>query len=91
MIISAAEDDFLFEKIQKSKLPTEWRRASAYPLLQQLGSEWISSQKSLLLEVPSAVIPFESNYIINTRHPMFESNIKLVRTEDYFWDSRLLS
>lgn len=90
MIISVAEDDLLYKKVQRSKLPGDWRRASAYPRLQQLGSEWITSQKSLVLEVPSAVIPYESNYIINTKHPRFEDNVKLVRTEDYFWDARLL-
>jgi len=61
----------------------------SYPQLQQLGSEWYQSNKSLILKVPSAVIPMEYNYIINTRHPDFQNNVTLVRTEDYFWDERL--
>jgi RES domain-containing protein len=58
--------------------------------LQRLGSEWITSQESLVLKVPSAVVPYEYNFIINTEHPEFSSKVKLVRTEEYFWDSRLL-
>jgi RES domain-containing protein len=58
--------------------------------LQKIGSDWIAGQQSLVLKVPSAVIPFEYNYIINTEHPKFLSKVKLVRTEAYFWDSRLL-
>ena len=89
MVISIADDDFLYRQIQKKDLPANWRYFSAYSRLQKLGSEWITYQETLILKVPSAVIPYEYNYIINTEHPDFRSKVKLVRTEDYFWDSRL--
>ncbi len=44
----------------------------------------------MILRVPSAVIPQEYNYIINTRHPDFLTKVKLLRIEDYFWDERLM-
>jgi RES domain-containing protein len=90
MIISIADDESLFTHLQQSDLPKSWRSMVAYPELQQLGSAWYQSNQSLVLKVPSAVIPKEYNYIINTNHPDFTSTkVSLVRTEDYFWDERL--
>jgi RES domain-containing protein len=90
MILSIADDDYLLKQLQIKDLPTNWRTFSAYPILQRIGSQWITNQESLVLKVPSAVIPFEYNYMINTEHPQFSSKVHLVRTEEYFWDSRLL-
>ena len=90
MVISIADDDYLQKQIHIKDLPPDWRTFGAYSTLQKLGSEWITSQESLVLKVPSAVILYEYNFIINTEHPEFSSKVKLVRTEEYFWDSRLL-
>ncbi len=90
MVISIADDDYLIKQLQIKDLPTNWRTFSAYPILQRIGSSWITNQESLVLKVPSAVIPYEYNYMINTEHPQFSSKVHLARTEDFFWDSRLL-
>jgi RES domain-containing protein len=63
---------------------------AAYAQLQKIGSTWINSLESLVLKVPSAVIPYEYNLVINTEHPEFDAKVKLVRVEEYFWDPRLL-
>ena len=90
MVISIADDDYLTKQIQIKDLPINWRSFAAYSNLQNIGSDWYTGQESLVLKVPSAVIPIEYNYMINTEHPDFYSKVSLVRTEDYFWDSRLL-
>jgi len=90
MVISIADDDYLIKQIQRSDLPPNWRSIAGYASLQRIGSTWYNNQESLVLKVPSAIIVYEYNYIINTEHPDFSSNVQLVRTEDYFWDSRLL-
>lgn len=90
MVISIADDDYLIKQIQRSDLPPNWRSLAGYPILQGIGSAWYNSQESLILKVPSAIIVYEYNYVINTEHPDFSRNVQLVRTEDYFWDSRLL-
>ena len=90
MVVSIADDDYLVKQLQIKDLPPDWRTFAAYSTLQKIGSDWIRSQESLVLKVPSAVIPYEYNFIINTEHPEFSSKVHLVRTEDYFWDSRLL-
>lgn len=90
MIISIADEESLMTPIRQSDLPENWRSISAYSKLQQMGSDWYKSRKSLLLKVPSAIISQEYNYIINTKHPDFDKKVSLVRTENYFWDERLV-
>lgn len=90
MVISIADEDYIIKQIQLKDLPPNWRSLAGYSVLQTIGSTWYNSQESLVLKVPSAIIVYEYNYIINTEHPDFSRNVQLVRTEDYFWDSRLL-
>jgi RES domain-containing protein len=90
IIISIADNDNLYTQLLQAQLPVNWRSDRAYSKLQQLGSSWYQHQQSLVLKVPSAVIPKEYNYVINTRHPDFSNMVSLVRTEDYFWDERLV-
>jgi RES domain-containing protein len=90
MVISIADDDYLVKQIQVKDLPSNWRTLAGYSALQTIGSTWYANQETLVLKVPSAIIVYEYNYIINTEHPEFSRKIQLVRTEDYFWDSRLL-
>jgi RES domain-containing protein len=89
MVVSIADDDRLFIQIPQSKLPLSWRTTDAYPELRNIGNEWYQNKTSLVLKVPSAVIPQEYNYVINTLHPDFKENVSLVRTENYLWDKRL--
>ena len=89
MVISVADRDHLMKQVMLADLPAQWRSMAAYSALQKIGSEWYQKQQSLLLKVPSAVIPMEYNFIINTEHPDFSKNVTLVRTEDYFWDRSL--
>ena len=89
MVISIADEESLFTHVLQSTLPPFWRSMSAYSQLQKIGSDWYKNKTSLILKVPSAVVPQEYNYIINTNHLDFGSKTLLVRTEDYFWDERL--
>jgi len=87
MVISIADDDHLLKQIQIKYLPANWRTFAAYSILQKIGSGWVISEETLVLKIPSAVTPYECNYVINTEHPEFNSKVCLVRTEEYFWDS----
>ncbi len=89
MVISISDDDHIYSQLKKGELPKDWRQSTAYPVLQKAGANWYQNDQSLVLKVPSVIIPLEYNYIINTRHPDFKKNVKLVRLEDYFWDKRL--
>ena len=90
MVISIADDDNLVKQIHINELRKDWRTLAAYSTLQNIGANWYDHQETLLLKVPSAIIHYEYNYVINTEHPDFTQKIHLVRIEDYFWDDRLL-
>jgi len=90
MIISIADEEGVYTQALQTNLPKAWRSLDAYPELQHKGSKWYQRKQSLVLKVPSAVIPKEYNYIINANHPDFNTKVSLVRTEDYFWDERLV-
>ena len=81
----------LITMIEAKELPKTWRTTSSYKTLRKIGSEWYGKKRSLILGVPSAVIPQEHNYIINTYHPDFEKLVKLEETEDFIWDNRLIN
>jgi len=90
MVITMADDPSLYREVPRSSLPLHWYRMDAYPQLQAIGAKWYEERQSLVLKVPSAIIPQESNYIINTNHPEFAAAVQLETSENYFWDSRLL-
>ena len=90
LVISIADEDHLIRQTLISSLPEAWRSLSAYSTLQQIGGDWYDSNETLILKVPSAVIPYEYNFIINMKHPEFKDKVKLVRVENYFWDNRLI-
>jgi RES domain-containing protein len=53
----------------EERLPKGW---DGYPYLtatQELGDRWAEGQFSLALRVPSAILPSESNLLINPLHP----------------------
>lgn len=90
MVISIPDDLIFFTRIDISCLKENWNTLAAFSRTQELGSKWYNEQDSLVLQVPSAIITQEFNYIINTEHPEFKQNVRLVGVEDYFFDQRLL-
>ena len=68
MIIAIPDYDRLVKAISVDELPANWRNVAAYGALQNLGGLWYENNESLLLKVPSAVIPPEFNYLINVKH-----------------------
>lgn len=89
MILSIADLEGIFSRKKISDLPSNWRDISAYSKLQDIGSKWYHSKESLVLQVPSVIVPQEFNYIINANHPEFKNHIILVRQEEFVLDNRL--
>jgi len=68
-------DDAAVTRLDRSRLPINWADSPAPPELFAIGDAWIAGQSSVVLEVPSAVIESETNYLINPGHPGFKSLI----------------
>lgn len=86
--LNVRESD-IFE-VDLNELPHNWRSMECYPILQNIGSSWYQSHASLILKVPSVIIPQEHNYILHTRHSLFKERVKILEVEDFVWDERLL-
>jgi RES domain-containing protein len=44
---------------------------------------------SAVLQVPAVVMPVESNFLLNPRHPQF-ARVSIVREEPFSFDSRVV-
>ena len=77
-------------EVNENLLPKNWQSVEAYPKLQEIGSDWYQNFEYLVMRVPSAIIPKEYNYLLNTRHPDFNKKVKIKELENYEWDNRLL-
>ena len=56
----------------------------------QIGDEWLESKSTPVLEVPSVLVPRQTNYLINPEHPLFGA-IQVLEITPFAFDSRLLS
>ncbi len=75
-------------KIKVLDLPLNWRDYPAPDDIKQIGMDWIASQKSAVLVVPSVVIPEEENWLINPAHADFK-RIKINEELPFSFDPRM--
>ena len=69
-------------------LPKNWSTSPTPASLQQLGDDWVREQTSAVLEVPTAIVPLEKNYLLNPAHPDF-AKLKLEKPERFIFDECL--
>jgi RES domain-containing protein len=86
-IRASIQDNIAIETVELDILPSNWQEESAYSQLQEIGEEWIKSQRTPILQVPSAIIPVEFNYIFNSEHPNLEFQCDLEM--DFNFDRRM--
>ena len=72
-----------------AELPKNWNNSPPPLEVQQLGNNWARSKISVVLEVPTSILPVEKNYIINIEHPDF-AKIKLGKPQTFKFDNRLI-
>lgn len=62
----------LISEISETDLPDEWDQHPPPSKPQQVGDRWASREESVALRVPSVVVPYSYNYLLNPSHPSFE-------------------
>ncbi|MDL1962846.1 MAG: RES family NAD+ phosphorylase [Deltaproteobacteria bacterium] len=82
------QENIEWESINESQLPSNWRDYPAPEQLANIGTNWIKSKSSLLLDIPSAVVEKEVNALINPLHPDIKF-VDLTNVEMFSFDSRL--
>jgi len=76
-------------EVKLNTLPENWREVPSPRVLKELAHQWIKSQESLVLKVPSIIVPQEFNYIINPFHEEFQKVI-LENVSSFSFDNRIL-
>ena len=89
LIAATIPDEMHVETVTVGQLPKNWRQSEGIASLREIGGRWLASGRSAVLRVPSAVLPQESNFLIDPRHADFR-RIKTGRPESLDMDSRLL-
>lgn len=72
-----------------AELPEDWADIRGPPELREIGLDWIEKRGTLLLSVPSAVVPDENNILINPLHPQARE-IEIMEPKPFRIGSRLL-
>lgn len=70
-------------------LPANWDFRPPARDTKQIGDEWIDARRSLALRVPSVVVPYSYNYLLNPAHPEF-SEMTIQEPENLPVDLRLI-
>ncbi len=82
-------DHLHIEKLKVEDLNPDWKNYPFSPLTVEKGDRWLQSKLTPILQVPSAVNPFENNYLINPNHPDF-SGILVEDVKEIKFDLRLV-
>jgi RES domain-containing protein len=53
-----------------------------------MGDTWIAGRSSVVLQVPSVLVPAEFNYLVNPRHADF-AELRVGKLSRFRFDSRL--
>jgi RES domain-containing protein len=80
-------DAALVEKV--NALPADWNDTPAPPSTRAIGDLWAKQARSAVLELPSVIIPGESNFLLNPTHPDFKK-VVIGKHEPFSFDPRLL-
>jgi RES domain-containing protein len=82
-------DDVRVGHVTERSLPKDWRTTPAPASLADLGTAWARGGATALLAVPSALVPRETNYLLNPAHPEF-ARLRMGRPEPFALGRRLL-
>tara|TARA_R110001592_G_scaffold45386_2_gene145087 strand:+ start:719 stop:1201 length:483 start_codon:yes stop_codon:yes gene_type:complete len=73
--------EVLVEELEGGDYPEDW--IDNLPATREIGDEWLERGDSLLLKVPSRVMPDASNYLFNPQHPDANAASVEAITRDY--------
>ena len=83
--------DELVEVLDRKRLPVNWTDHAdpvAAGRLKALGDAWVRDGSSVILEVPSAIVPIDSCYLVNPTHSDFGAFV-MSAPEPFPFDERL--
>jgi RES domain-containing protein len=82
-------DESAIVVVDDSQLPRNWRADPPPAKVRAIGDAWAAARASVVLQVPSVIVPAENNYLLNPRHPGF-SRLLIGKPFPFRFDPRLL-
>jgi RES domain-containing protein len=84
-------DDVPVKVLDISTLPANWDAWPPLNATMAFGDAWLAGSESAVLKAPSALIPSESNFLLNPQHPDFAQISRSATMPARFtFDKRLL-
>jgi RES domain-containing protein len=82
-------DDLPITRVRVHDLPADWRAYPGPTELRDIGTHWAEARETVVLQLPSVVVPGEHNLLLNPRHPEFR-RLVLGDPEPFELDERLV-
>ena len=79
-------DTLSIQKIEAAALSLDW--AEDITFTQSIGDRWLSERRSLLLQVPSVLVPETWNVLVNPQHAEAKL-LEITMTYEHAFDARL--
>ena len=76
------------ERPRRADLPRGWDLVPAGPASMAFGTAWAQERRSLVLHVPSALVPEEDNALLNPGHAEF-AGVAMAIERDFSYDARM--
>jgi len=81
-------DTYSSERLALADLPVDWNAIRPGPGSMGFGTRWARENRSLVLYVPSVVIPEDLNGVINPNHPEFD-RVNMTIERAFHYDPRI--
>jgi RES domain-containing protein len=88
-LVVASLPDALVDTLAPALLPNDWKASPVPASTQAVGDEWVRSNRSLALRVPSVIVDAVFNLLINPMHADFAA-LTIDSVSPYSFDPRLL-
>jgi RES domain-containing protein len=72
--------------IEEGSLPQSWQ--SRFDITRGLGTDWLQRRETILLKLPSAIVPHTWNFLFNPLHPDAD-RFAIAEARRYPFDSRI--
>lgn len=89
VVFEVSLDEAMVIAMPESKLPHDWQTEPPPRELRAIGDSWAAARASAVLQVPSAIIPEESLFLLNPLHEDF-SKLAIGELLPFRMDPRLL-
>jgi len=87
-LIPVTFDEAMVKALGPKALPANWKRRPGPASVRAIGDAWVAAAESAVLQVPSVVVPGESNYLLNRGHRDF-ARLVVGKPQPYRFDPRV--